>query len=205
AVYGLWVVRIPTNRPLRRMNLGTQVVRTAAQKWNAVVDSVNAATRQGWPVLIGTRSVDASEHVGELLSKAGLQPGILNARQDRQEADIVAGAGQPGRVTVATNMAGRGTDIQLHPAVREAGGLHVILTEYHDSRRIDRQLFGRAGRQGDPGSCEAIVSLEDEIYMVHAPAATRLVKRLRENGGKLPAGLYAGLRRLAHFPAPRVQ
>jgi preprotein translocase subunit SecA len=164
AVYGLRVVRIPTNRPLRRTNLGTQIFRTAAPKWNAVVDSVNAATRQGRPVLIGTRSVDASEHVGELLHKAGLQRVILNARQDRQEAEIVAGAGQPGRVTVATNMAGRGTDIQLHPAVREAGGLHVILTEYHESRRIDRQLFGRAGRQGDPGSYESIVALDDELF-----------------------------------------
>ena len=124
----------------------------------------NAATRAGRAVLIGTRSVDASEHVGELLLKAGLQPVILNARQDRQEAEIVAGAGQPGRVTVATNMAGRGTDIQLHPAVSEAGGLHVILTEYHESRRIDRQLFGRAGRQGDPGSYESIVALDDELF-----------------------------------------
>jgi preprotein translocase subunit SecA len=164
AVYGLRVVRIPTNRPLRRTNLGTQIFRTAALKWNAVVDSVNAATRQGRPVLIGTRSVDASEHVGELLLKAGLQPVILNARQDRQEAEIVASAGQPARVTVATNMAGRGTDIQLHPAVREAGGLHVILTEYHESGRIDRQLFGRAGRQGDPGSYESIVALDDELF-----------------------------------------
>jgi preprotein translocase subunit SecA len=164
AVYGLRVVRIPTNRPLRRTNLGTQIFRTAPLKWNAVVDSVNAATRQGRPVLIGTRSVDASEHVGELLFKAGLQPVILNARQDRQEAEIVASAGQPARVTVATNMAGRGTDIQLHSAVREAGGLHVILTEYHESRRIDRQLFGRAGRQGDPGSYESIVALDDELF-----------------------------------------
>jgi preprotein translocase subunit SecA len=164
AVYGLRVVRIPTNRPLRRTDCGTRIVRTAAQKWSAVVDSAKAVTRQGRAVLIGTRSVDASEHVGELLLKAGLEPVILNARQDRQEAEIVAGAGQPGRVTVATNMAGRGTDIQLHPAVREAGGLHVILTEYHETRRIDRQLFGRAGRQGDPGSYEAIVALDDELF-----------------------------------------
>jgi preprotein translocase subunit SecA len=99
-----------------------------------------------------------------LLLKAGLQPVILNARQDRQEAEIVAGAGQPGRVTVATNMAGRGTDIELHPAVKEAGGLHVILTEYNESRRIDRQLFGRVGRQGDPGSYESIVALDDELF-----------------------------------------
>src|SRR5262245_20699163 len=164
AVYGLPVVRIPTNRPLRRTNLGTQIFGTAAEKWIAIVDSVNAVTRQGRPVLIGTRSVDASEHVSELLFKAGLHPVILNARQDRQEAEIVAGAGQPGQVTVATNMAGRGTDIQLHPAVREAGGLHVILSEYHESRRIDRQLYGRAGRQGDPGSYESIVALDDELF-----------------------------------------
>ena len=129
-----------------------------------------AVTRAGRAVLIGTRSVDASEHVGELLLEAGFQPVILNARQDRQEAEIVACAGQPGRVTVATNLAGRGTDIQLHPAVREAGGLHVILTEYHESRRIDRQLFGRAGRQGDPGSYESIVALDDELFQRFAGA-----------------------------------
>ena len=164
AVYGLRVVRIPTNRPLRRTNFGTQIFRTAALKWSAVVDSAKAVTRDGRAVLIGTRSVNASEHVGELLLKAGLQPVILNARQDRQEAEIVAGAGQPGRVTVATNMAGRGTDIELHPAVKEAGGLHVILTEYNESRRIDRQLFGRVGRQGDPGSYESIVALDDELF-----------------------------------------
>jgi preprotein translocase subunit SecA len=165
AVYGLRVVQIPTNRPLRRTNLGTQVFAAAEPKWIAVVDSVRAATRANRAVLIGTRSVDASEHVGALLAKAGLQPVVLNARQDRLEAEIVAAAGQPARVTVATNMAGRGTDIQLHPTVVEAGGLHVILTEYHESRRIDRQLFGRAGRQGDPGTYESIVALDDELFI----------------------------------------
>jgi preprotein translocase subunit SecA len=164
AVYGLRVVRIPTNRPLRRANLGTRTFQSAELKWSAVVDSVSAANRANRAVLIGTRSVDASEHLGELLVKAGLQPVILNARQDREEAEIVASAGQPGRVTVATNMAGRGTDIQLHPLVKQSGGLHVVLTEYHESRRIDRQLFGRAGRQGDPGSYESIVALDDELF-----------------------------------------
>ena len=130
--------------------------------------------RAGRAVLVGTRSVEASEHISQLLGKAGLDPVVLNARQDREEAQIVARAGQPGRVTVATNMAGRGTDIQLHPAVRAAGGLHVILTEYHESRRIDRQLFGRAGRQGDPGSYESIVALDDELFRRFAgrPAAS---------------------------------
>jgi preprotein translocase subunit SecA len=164
AVYGLRIVRIPTNRPLRRSNFGTRIFRTAELKWSAVVHSVSTATRANRAVLIGTRSVDASEQLGELLVKAGLQPVILNARQDREEAEIVAGAGQPGRVTVATNMAGRGTDIQLHPLVKQSGGLHVVLTEYHESSRIDRQLFGRAGRQGDPGSYESIVSLDDELF-----------------------------------------
>src|SRR5262245_14519241 len=182
AVYGLRVVRIPTNRPLRRTSLGTRIFGTAALKWNAVVGSANAATRQGRAVLIGTRSVHASEHVGEMLLKAGLQPVILNARQDRQEAEIVAGAGQPGRVTVATNMAGRGTDVQLHSDVRDAAGLHAIWTEYHESRRIDRQLFGRAGRQGDPGSYESIVALDDELFQRFA--GKRLL-RIVTNGVRL--------------------
>jgi preprotein translocase subunit SecA len=142
AVYGLRVSRIPTNRPLQRTNLGTRMFSTAEQKGNAVVESAKVVVRNNRAVLIGTRSVGASEHVGQLLHKAGMRAVVLNARQDRQEAQIVAAAGQPGRVTVATNMAGRGTDIKLHPAVSEAGGLHVILTEFHEARRIDRQLFG---------------------------------------------------------------
>jgi preprotein translocase subunit SecA len=164
AVYGLSVVPIPTNRPLRRRDLGMRVFRTADLKWNAVVESAEIGRAQNRAVLIGTRSVDASEHIGNLLQNAGLHPVVLNARQDRQEAEIVAAAGQPGRVTVATNMAGRGTDIKLHPTVKEAGGLHVILSEFHESSRIDRQLFGRAGRQGDPGSFESIAALDDEIF-----------------------------------------
>jgi preprotein translocase subunit SecA len=162
--YGLRVVRIPTNKPLQRKNSGTRVFPTAELKWNAVVKSVNATVHASRAVLVGTRSVEASEHIAQSLRKSGLEPVVLNARQDRTEAEIVALAGLPGRITVATNMAGRGTDIQLHPAVRDAGGLHVILTEYHESRRIDRQLFGRAGRQGDPGSYESIVALDDEIF-----------------------------------------
>ena len=164
AVYGLRVLKIPTNRPVRRVNRGTRIFPTADLKWNAVVNTAKTTTLQGRAVLIGTRSVEASERVGALLDRAGLKPVILNARQDRQEAEIVAAAGQPGRVTVATNMAGRGTDIELHPDVRERGGLHVVLTEYHELGRIDRQLFGRAGRQGDPGSYEFIVALDDELF-----------------------------------------
>jgi preprotein translocase subunit SecA len=161
--YGLRVVRIPTNRPLRRTDAGTRLQPTAERKWHTVVQSAQAIARTGRAVLVGTRSVEASEHVSQLLGRAGLEPVVLNARQDREEAEIIARAGEPGRITVATNMAGRGTDIQLHPAVRAAGGLHVVLTEYHESRRIDRQLFGRAGRQGDPGSYESIVAVDDEL------------------------------------------
>ena len=205
AVYGLRVVRVPTNKPLRRRNAGTQVFGASEQKWDAVVRSASAAVRAGRAVLIGTRSVDASEHLARMLTEAGLQPVILNARQDRQEADIVAGAGQPGRVTVATNMAGRGTDIQLHPAVKEAGGLHVILTEYHESRRIDRQLFGRAGRQGDPGSYESIVALDDELFRRFAG---KPVLRLAEKGAghiaKVPAPVGAVLRRYSQRAAERL-
>ena len=204
AVYGLRVMRIATNRPLRRTNLGARLFPTAELKWNAVVASVNAATRKGRAVLIGTRSVGASEHVGELLRKAGLQPVILNARQDRQEAEIIAGAGQPGRVTVATNMAGRGTDIQLHPAVREAGGLHVILTEYHESYRIDRQLYGRAGRQGDPCSYESIVALDDELFQRFAgrPLLRVVARGVRRR--EVPVVIGRALRRYGQSAAERV-
>jgi preprotein translocase subunit SecA len=205
AVYGLRVVRVPTNKPMRRLNVGTQVFGASARKWDAVVRSAHAAVHAGRAVLIGTRSVDASEHLAQMLPKAGLHPVILNARQDRQEADIVAGAGQPGRVTVATNMAGRGTDIQLHPAVKEAGGLHVILTEYHESRRIDRQLFGRAGRQGDPGSYESIVALDDELFRrFTAKPVLRLAEKGTGHAAKVPALLGAALRRYSQRAAERL-
>jgi preprotein translocase subunit SecA len=125
-------------------------------------------------VLIGARSVAASEALSEELGKAGLAHRVLNARQDQQEAEIIAQAGQPGRITVATNMAGRGTDIRLAPGIAQLGGLHVLATERHDAGRIDRQLFGRAGRQGDPGSCEAILCLDDELF--EGPYRERLQK-----------------------------
>jgi preprotein translocase subunit SecA len=116
---------------------------------------------------VGTRSVEASEHLSRLLLNTGLSHKVLNARQDKEEAEIVACAGEQARITVATNMAGRGTDIRLAPGVAELGGLHVIATERHEARRIDRQLFGRCGRQGDPGTNEAIISLEDELVTVY--------------------------------------
>ncbi len=176
AVYRLVVVTVPTNRPLIRRSGGEHVYPTAEAKWVAAVARVAELHAAGRPVLVGTRSVAASEHLSPLLTDAGLPHRVLNARQDKEEAEIVAQAGQPGRITVATNMAGRGTDIRLGRGVAELGGLHVIATERHEAGRIDRQLFGRCGRQGDPGSYELFASLEDELVTVYGG---RLERRLR--------------------------
>ncbi len=163
SVYGLAVMSVPPNRPVRRKTLAEQVHATEDEKWRAIANSVAQRHKAGQPVLLGTRSVAASERAAKMLDELGIEHCVLNAKQDREEAAIVARAGEPGRVTVATNMAGRGTDIKLAPGVADAGGLHVILSERHDSARIDRQLEGRGGRQGDPGSFEAILSLEDYL------------------------------------------
>jgi len=175
AVYGLPVVRVPTNRPSRRMIQPERVYWSAEARWVAVVERVHALHAVGRPVLVGTRSVAASEELAARLAAAGLPHRVLNARQDVEEAQIIAEAGQSGRITVATNMAGRGTDIRLAPAVVGLGGLHVIATERHDAGRIDRQLFGRCGRQGDPGTAEALVSLEDDLVTSHGGVWRRLV------------------------------
>jgi preprotein translocase subunit SecA len=163
AVYRLNVVRIPTNRPLSRVALPEQVFVTSERKWRAILERIRELHRLGRPVLVGTRSVAASEHLSGLLRASLLPHQVLNARQDQEEAQVIARAGQRGAITVATNMAGRGTDIRLAPGVAELGGLHVLGTERHDAARIDRQLFGRGGRQGDPGSYELMISLEDEL------------------------------------------
>ncbi len=175
SVYRLAVVRVPTNRPVQRRNLGLRVFTSAEAKWQAVVARIQALNRTGQPVLVGTRSVAASEHLSRRLIAAGLGHRVLNARQDAEEAEIIAQAGEVRRITVATNMAGRGTDILLGPGVRELGGLHVIATERHEAGRIDRQLFGRCGRQGDPGSYETFASLEDELVRVTGPRVWRWV------------------------------
>jgi len=171
AVYGLKTVRVPTNRPVVRTDLGTRLYADRGRKWDAVAHTLAQLRDAGRPVLAGSRSVAASEELCAVLAARGLPHVLLNARQDRAEADIIAAAGQAGRITVATNMAGRGTDIRPEPGVLARGGLHVVLTEFHESGRIDRQLFGRCGRQGDPGSCEAIVSLDDDILRRHARGA----------------------------------
>jgi preprotein translocase subunit SecA len=167
SIYRLRVVSIPTNKPLQRSYLSDRIHPTAEQRWEAVVNRISNMHRKGRPVLVGTRSVAASEHLSQLLWNTGLPHKVLNARQDREEAEIIARAGERAQITVATNMAGRGTDIHLAQGIAELGGLHVIATERHESGRIDRQLFGRCGRQGDPGTSEAIVSLEDELVTVY--------------------------------------
>jgi len=169
SVLGVDVVRIPTNKPVLRRSLGTRMFTHSALRDQAVVAAAVRETRAGRAVLIGTRSVAASERIAAMCQAAGMSFSVLNAKQDGQEAEVIAQAGRRGRVTVATNMAGRGTDISLDGDVHRAGGLHVILTEFHDSTRIDRQLFGRAGRQGDPGSYECLVALDDELFTAHMP------------------------------------
>jgi len=173
SIYRMRVATIPTNRPMKREYLPDCVYATTEQRWEAVVKTVSDMHKKGRPVLVGTRSVEASEHLSGLMEKAHLPHSVLNARQDKEEADIIAQAGQPGRITLATNMAGRGTDIRLGAGVAQLGGLHVIATERHEARRIDRQLFGRCGRQGDPGTSEAIISLEDELITVYIGRALR--------------------------------
>jgi preprotein translocase subunit SecA len=171
SVYRLQTVSIPTHRPMIRRGLSNRIFVTADEKWSAAVARIAELNAKGRPVLVGTRTVADSERLSRLLSAEGLPHRVLNAKQDWEEARIIAEAGKMGRITVATNMAGRGTDIRISHEVRELGGLHVMATELHDARRIDRQLFGRCGRQGDPGSWEALVSLEDELLETYPARA----------------------------------
>jgi preprotein translocase subunit SecA len=191
SVYRMPVVKIPTHKPSRRTTLRSRMHRTAGEKWQDVVAQTEIIHLQNRPVLIGTRTVAASENLSLLLSEAGLTHQVLNARHDRSEAIIIAQAGMPGRITVATNMAGRGTDISLAPGVAEAGGLHVIATELNEARRIDRQLFGRCARQGDPGSVDAILSWEDELLTNCAPRLIKAVAQ-RINSGQLNFTYWTG-------------
>jgi len=199
--YGLPVVRVPLHKPSQRRLWPALCVGDRAAKWQAVAQSVlDVAGQQGRPVLIGTRTVRDSEELSAVLDAHGMEHVVLNAKQDSVEAQIISRAGERGRVTVATNMAGRGTDIILGHGVAARGGLHVILTEYHESRRIDRQLFGRSARQGDPGSGQAIVSLDDDLFTAHAAT---FVAALRQRGGQAGGAALAALKWLAQWNAER--
>jgi preprotein translocase subunit SecA len=196
-IYKLPVLTIPTNKPCIRKLLPDAVFPTGVEKWAAIVQAIEASHQTGRPVLVGTRSVVASEKLAEMLTAKGLAFNLLNAVRHREEARIVAAAGEQGRITIATNMAGRGTDIKLGWSVAEKGGLHVMATERHESGRIDRQLFGRCARQGDPGSAQAFISVEDELIERFVPAAMRrrLMSALR---GKTPGVNRLSQAALAH-------
>lgn len=181
-IYKLEVVEIPTNRPVIRNDMNDRVYRTKKEKYAAVIDEVEEMVKIGRPVLVGTTSVEISELLSKMLKLRKISHQVLNAKLHQKEADIVAQAGKTGTVTIATNMAGRGTDIKLTPEVKEAGGLAIIGTERHESRRVDRQLRGRAGRQGDPGSSVFFVSFEDTVMRLFA--SERVVKTLDRLGFK---------------------
>ncbi len=179
-IYKLDVVVIPTNRPIQRKDKEDLVYKTTREKYNAIIDEIVALVEAKRPVLVGTTSVEISELLGRMLKMKGIKHNVLNAKLHQREAEIVAEAGKPGAVTIATNMAGRGTDIKLGEGVKEAGGLAIVGTERHDSRRVDRQLRGRAGRQGDPGSSQFFVSLEDNLMRLFN--SERIIKLMDRMG-----------------------
>ena len=185
SVYARPVTVIPTNRPIARKLMPMRAFKTQRDKWAAIVNSIEEIHNLGRPILAGTRSIASSELLGQLLTARGLDHQVLNANFDKDEAEVIGRAGlgrsrdqadRSAAITVATNMAGRGTDIKLDQGSREAGGLHVLLTEMHGAQRIDRQFIGRAGRQGDPGSAQIFVSLEDELVIKYMPLAVRVLK-----------------------------
>jgi preprotein translocase subunit SecA len=173
-IYGLDVVAIPTHRQMVRIDSPDVIYKTEKSKFEAVIEEILEMNKQKRPVLVGTVSVEKSERLARMLERRGVKHNVLNAKQHEREAAIVAEAGQPAAVTIATNMAGRGTDIVLGAGVTDVGGLHIIGTERHESRRIDNQLRGRAGRQGDPGSSKFFISLEDDLMKIFGPAADRI-------------------------------
>ena len=186
-IYGLSVMVIPTNKPNVRVDLNDVVFKTRREKFNAVIEAIQEANKEGQPVLVGTASVEASELLSRMLKRNKIVHSVLNAKFHAQEAEIVAKAGQKGSVTIATNMAGRGTDIKLGQGVAELGGLYVIGTERHESRRIDRQLRGRCARQGDPGLSKCFVSLEDDLMRLFADAGpiSRFLEKSMVEGEEL--------------------
>ncbi len=193
SIYKLDVVVIPTNRPVQRDDREDLIYKTKREKYNAVIDEIVKLVGGGRPVLVGTTSVEISELLSRMLKLRGIKHNVLNAKQHALEAQVVAEAGRSGQVTIATNMAGRGTDIKLTPEVKEAGGLAIIGTERHESRRVDRQLRGRAGRQGDPGSSQFFVSLEDDLMRLFGSnrIATMMDRMGHEEGEAIQSGLMS--------------
>ena len=179
-IFSFNIVVIPTNRPIQRDDKEDKVYKTAREKYNAVIEEIVELSKQGRPILVGTTSVEISELLSRLLKMKKIKHNVLNAKLHQKEADIVAEAGKDGNVTIATNMAGRGTDIKLSDEVKASGGLAIIGTERHDSRRVDRQLRGRAGRQGDPGSSQFFVSLEDNLMRLFG--SDRIAKMMDRMG-----------------------
>lgn len=184
-IYKLDVVVIPTNKPVIREDDDDAIFRTKREKYNAIIEKLKELREQKRPVLVGTASVEVSETISRMLKRQGIQHNVLNAKQHQREAEIVAFAGQPGAVTIATNMAGRGTDIKLGSGVREVGGLYILGTERHESRRIDRQLRGRSGRQGDPGTSKFYICLEDDLMRLFGgDRVTNVMGRLGMEDGE---------------------
>jgi len=204
-IYQLPVVTVPENRPCQRKILPTRASPDQASKWQAIVEEIVRLNEQGRPVLVGTRSVEASEHLAALMEKTAVWYKVLNAVRHKEEAGIVALAGERGAVTIATNMAGRGTDISLGKGVAALGGLHVIASECHEAQRIDRQLFGRCARQGDPGSARLFISMEDEIVRRFAPKVVCSTLKAQLEAGFFAARLSAAATaRLAQSAAQRL-
>ena len=191
SIYKLDVVVIPTNRPVIREDRDDKIYKTKREKYNAVVEEIVSLVAEGRPVLVGTTSVEVSELLSRVLKLRGIKHNVLNAKHHQQEARVVAEAGRAGQVTIATNMAGRGTDIKLTPEVKEAGGLAIVGTERHESRRVDRQLRGRAGRQGDPGSSQFFVSLEDDLMRLFG--SERIASMMDRMGLKDGEEIQAGM------------
>ena len=191
SIYKLDVVVIPTNRPVIREDRDDKIYKTKREKYNAVVEEIVSLVAEGRPVLVGTTSVEVSELLSRVLKLRGIKHNVLNAKHHQQEAQVVAEAGRAGQVTIATNMAGRGTDIKLTPEVKEAGGLAIVGTERHESRRVDRQLRGRAGRQGDPGSSQFFVSLEDDLMRLFG--SERIASMMDRMGLKDGEEIQAGM------------
>ena len=206
SVYGLAVARVPPDRPSRRTYARDRIFETEQEKWECIAERVAELHAKGVPVLLGTRSVASSEIASAMLAKRGLEYKMLSAKQDEEEANVVAAAGEPGSITIATNMAGRGTDIKLAPGVAELGGLHVILSERHESGRIDRQLVGRCARQGDPGRAEAILSLEDPLLAPYRGGPLEwCVRRITATGRVFGEGVKRLWIGIAQYRTERLQ